>query len=101
VDDLRDSPMTDGRIFSGAQAMAAGMVDQNGFIEDAYDQAMSLAGVSNATVVRFASKPGIWETFSLMGAALKNNGRVELDVSDRLLPRLQTGVPLYLYPESY
>jgi protease-4 len=101
VDDLRGSPMTDGRIFSGAQALAADMVDQNGFIEDAYDHAMSLAGVSNATIVHFASKAGIWETFSLMGAASKNNGRFEIDVSDRLLPRLQAGVPLYFHPQGY
>jgi protease-4 len=101
VEELLGSPMTDGRIFSGAQALAAGMVDQNGFIEDAYDQAMSLAGVSNATVVRFASRPGIWETFSLMGRAPENNGRIEIDVSDRLVPRLQTGVPLYLHPGSW
>jgi hypothetical protein len=36
-----------------------------------------------------------------MGAASKNNGRFEIDVSDRLLPRLQAGVPLYFHPQAY
>lgn len=101
VDELRASPLTDGRIFSGTQALAAGMVDQNGFIEDAYDEAMQLAGVTDATVVRYSPKVGFWDAFSEIGASAKSKSRIELDVSDRLFPRMQNGVPLYLHLDGY
>ena len=101
VEELRASPLTDGRIFSGAQALAAGMVDQNGFIEDAYDQAMQLAGVTDATVVRYSQKVSFWNAFSSIGANAQSKSRVEIDVSDRLFPRMQNGVPLYLHLDGY
>jgi protease IV len=101
VAELRASPMTDGRIFSGTQALAAGMVDQTGFIEDAYEKAMDLAGIRNATVVRYANKPGLFDAISLFGSAPENANRIEIDVSERLLPRFQVGVPLYLHLDAY
>lgn len=101
VEELRASPLTDGRIFSGAQALAAGMVDQNGFIEDAYDEAMLLAGVTDATVVRYSQKTSFWDAFSSIGASAQSKSRVEIDVSDRLFPRMQNGVPLYLHLDGY
>jgi protease-4 len=101
VEDLRASPLTDGRIFSGSQALAAGMVDQNGFVEDAYDQAMQLAGVSGATVIRYTPKVGFFDAITQFGRASEPGARVEIDLSDRLLPRLQAGVPLYLHPDGY
>jgi protease-4 len=97
VEELRGSPLTDGRIFSGSQALAAGMVDQNGFIEDAYAQAMELAGVSGATVVRYAPRRGVFDVLAQFGMAAGTPNRVEIDVSERLLPHLQSGVPLYLH----
>jgi protease-4 len=101
VDELRASPLTDGRIFSGAQALKGGMVDQNGFIEDAYDHAMQLAGVSGATIIRYRPRFGLFDAFSAFGSAAEATKRVEIDVSDRLLPRLQSGVPLYLHLDGY
>lgn len=101
VDELRASPMTDGRIFSGSQALAAGMVDQNGFIDDAYDQAMDLAGVSGASVIRYTPKAGFFDVLAQFGEASASGSRVEIDVSERLLPRLQSGVPLYLHLDGY
>ncbi|MDP3849430.1 MAG: signal peptide peptidase SppA [Luteolibacter sp.] len=101
VEDLRASTLTDGRIFSGKQALAAGMVDQNGFIEDAYDHAMELAGVSGASVIRYSPKIGIFDVFSQFSSASDSRSRVEIDVSERLLPRLQCGVPLYLHLDGY
>jgi protease IV len=101
VESLRASPLTDGRIFSGAQALAAGMVDQNGFIEDAYAHAMEITGASGATVIRYTPRLGFFDAFSAFGAAGESAKRVEVDVSDRLLPRIQSGVPLYLHLDGY
>ena len=101
IEELRASPLTDGRIFSGSQALAAGMVDQNGFIEDGYDEAMKLAGLSGATVIRYTPKVGIFDALAQFSRASDAGTRVEIDVSDRLLPRLQAGVPLYLHADGY
>lgn len=102
VEELRASPLTDGRIFSGTQALAAGMVDQNGFIDDAYAHAMELAGAQGATVIRYTPRFGFFEAFNLFSSATGSaTKRVEIDVSERLLPRLQCGVPLYLHLDGY
>lgn len=97
IQDLRASPLTDGRIFSGAQGLAAGMVDANGFIEDAYQTAMALSNSPNSTVIRYSKKRSLFETLSQFATANASAPRLEVDVSDRLLPRIQNGVPLYLH----
>ena len=101
LEELRASPMTDGRIFSGSQALDAGMVDGNGFVDDAYDQAMELAGAKGASVIRYTPRVGIFDVFGQFASASDAASRVEIDVSDRLLPRLQAGVPLYLHADGF
>lgn len=49
---LREGP-ADGRILSGTDALAAKLVDQLGYVEDAYDKARELAGQPDAEVVRY------------------------------------------------
>jgi len=44
---------TDGRVFSGAQAVALGLADQTGSLDDAITLAQQLAGTSNARVVLY------------------------------------------------
>ncbi len=101
VEELRDSPLTDGRIFSGAQALAAGMVDANGFVDDAYDHAMELADAKGASVIRYTPRVGFFDVFTQFASAGNSASRLEIDVSERLLPRLQSGVPLYLHADGY
>lgn len=45
--------VADGRILSGTDAFAAKLVNQLGYIEDAYAKARELGGVPNAEVVRY------------------------------------------------
>lgn len=99
VDELRDSEVADGRIYSGRVAKEKGMVDATGFIEEAYAEAMNLAGIANATVIRYRPQFGLFSALGLMSteAAKSSPARVELDVSNRLLPRLNPGVPYYLH----
>jgi protease-4 len=49
---LRNGP-ADGRIMSGTDAFAAKLVDQLGYVEDAYDKARALAAEPDASVVRY------------------------------------------------
>lgn len=97
VSELRGSPFTDGRIFSGLQGLKGGMVDSNGFVEDAYDKAAELAGITGPTVVRYRARLNF---FDALGPFAEGGGRMEVDLSERLLPRLQSGVPLYLHLDS-
>ena len=101
VEELRASSMTDGRIFSGSQALAAGMVDGNGFVDDAYEHAMELGGAKGASIIRYTPRIRIFDVFSQLGAAAEPASRLEIDVSERLLPNLQPGVPLYLHADGY
>jgi protease-4 len=49
---LRNGP-ADGRILSGTDAYAAKLVDQLGYIEDAYEKARTMGKAPGATVVRY------------------------------------------------
>lgn len=101
VEELRASPLTDGRIFSGKQALAAGMVDGNGFVEDAYNYAMEAGEASGASVVRYTPKIGFFDIFSQLATTNVSSRRLEIDVSERLVPHLQPGVPLYLHQSGF
>lgn len=98
--DLRGLEFTDGRIFSGKQGLAGGFVDSNGFITDAYDKAAELGGASNPTVVRYQSKQTFLDLLDPFSSAQSSSAKLEIDVSERLLPKIQSGVPLYLHPDS-
>lgn len=54
----------DGRIFTGEQAKALGLVDQLGNIEDALDLAREVSGAKDAPVVKKKKKPGIFDLIS-------------------------------------
>jgi protease IV len=98
VDELRDSPLADGRIYSGRDAKASGMVDDTGFIGIAYEAARNAAGIENPTIVRYSTRGGLFAALGMLGeATAAAPARVEIDVADRLLPRLQAGVPYYLH----
>ena len=96
--EIRGSEFTDGRIFSGQQGLAGGFIDSNGFIDDAYAIAAELAGVTNPTVVRYQTRQGFFDLFEPFAGA--RSGKVEIDVSERLLPHIQSGVPLYLHIDA-
>ena len=98
VDELRDSSVADGRIFSGKDALASGMIDSTGFIDDAYTAAIKESGVEGASVVRYRPQHGLLGALGLFGqASAKSSNRIEIDVSERLLPKLQPGVAYYLH----
>jgi len=99
-DELRGSPFTDGRIFSGSQGLAGGFIDSNGFIDDAYDKAAELSGISNPTIVRYQANLGFFDIFGSFASAGDDSRKVEIDVSTRLLPQIQSGVPLYLHLDA-
>ncbi len=57
--------IADGRIFSGEQALEAGLVDELGTLEDAIEAAARLAGIEGEPNVIYPQKkrPSIWQFF--------------------------------------
>ncbi len=98
--ELRGSPFTDGRIFTGRQGLAGGFIDSNGFIDDAYAKAAESAGITNPTVIRYQTRQGFFDLLDPFAAASTAPNKVEIDVSERLLPNIQSGVPLYLHLDA-
>jgi protease-4 len=96
--------IADGRVFSGAKAKEAGLIDATGYIEDAYERARKLAGAPDAPVYRIRSSVGFFEAIGLAeGSGEKpksESGRLEIDISDRIWPRLQPGM-IYLLPTAF
>jgi protease-4 len=69
-----------GQIFTAAQAKRSGLVDQIGFIEEAIDRAISLAGLDeeNVKVVKYEAKPSLRSL--LMGGQARSAPALDLKV---------------------
>jgi len=94
--ELRNGP-ADGRILSGTDAYAAGLIDQLGYVEDAYAKAMQLAGVEDAQVVRYKRKVSFSDIFSLFGEARTPEIKINLMEG---MPKLLPG-RVYLLPAIF
>ena len=97
ADGLRDT-FADGRIITGKDAKEAGLVDQLGYVEDAYDKARALANAPDAGVIRYQSGINFQRLLRLLGAGAQSKVQVQLDGAPRF--RLQPG-QAYLLPEFY
>jgi len=76
-----------GRIFTAQQALERGLVDRIGFVEDAVDRAIALAGLDkdDTRVVRYQSPPSL---LSVLGAEVPQRPAVGLDtLLDMTTPR--------------
>lgn len=56
IDDSRLDELADGRIFTGERAHQLGLVDEVGGMRDAFEASKRLAGLENATLVKYASQ---------------------------------------------
>ena len=96
VDTLKNG-VADGRVITGSDALKENLVDQTGYIEDAYTLAASLGGITNPRIIEYLQPGGLLQIFEFLGQS-KANGtqKVEIDVSERLLPGLEPGRAYYL-----
>ncbi len=95
---LRDG-VADGRIMSGTDAFEAGLVDQLGYIEDAYEKARELGGVPGAEVITYKRTFNLQNFFRLLGEARPAETTVKLDVLEGM-PTLKPG-RMYLLPSFF
>ena len=89
--------IADGRVFTGGEALQNKLVDQVGYIEDAYATARDLGHAPEASVVRYQRRGSFRDLLGIFSSAQDTKGRVKIDLSDRLIPRLQPG-KMYLLP---
>jgi len=94
---LRET-FADGRIITGRDAKAAGLVDQLGYVEDAYDKARALADAPEAGVIRYQSGINLQRLLRWLGAGAQSKVEVQLGGAPRF--RLEPG-QAYLLPEFY
>ena len=96
---LRDG-IADGRVLSGKDAYAAKLVDQLGYIEEAYAKAQTLGNVPGAEVVRYEKKRGLAQFLRLFEDSEKSDIHLDLNVGSSAGMKLESG-RLYLLPSFY
>lgn len=94
ADTLRGG-IADGRIISGTDALAAKLINQTGYIEDAYEKARSLAHSPDAEIVKYEAKFHFGRLFRMLGKA--SMPKIEINLPEGALPRLAPG-RVYLLP---
>lgn len=87
--------IADGRIYTGKQAFEKGLVDQLGYLEDAIAITKKLAGLTEATIVRYEKHYGLADLFGLMSKKLLLNNTIKLDISQ--LQEQGDTRPMYLW----
>ncbi len=100
--DLRDG-IADGRVLTGRSALEAGLVDQTGYVEEAYAKARELAQVPNARIVRYGPAVGLGNLIGFLGESTargRSEKSVRLELGERYFPRLQPGA-VYLLPAHF
>jgi protease-4 len=91
--------VADGRILTGAEALTQKLVDRNGYLEDAFQLAREEAGLKDAAVIHYSPPSSLLSDLGILSSLSSSPipSRIELDISDRILPRLQPG-RVYLLP---
>ena len=62
AEDVMNAEFADGRVLSGKEAMECGLVDELGSFDDAVNYATEHSNILNPSVIRYSTKPSIWET---------------------------------------
>ena len=94
---LRDG-VADGRIMSGTDAYAAKLVNQLGYVEDAFEKAAELAGSTRARESSATNAPSLWRACCECSAR-REAPSVKVDMLGKF-PQLEPG-RVYLLPSSF
>jgi len=92
IDELKNN-IADGRIFSGKQALAARLVDQNGTFDTAIEKAKELSKITDAQVLDYVAPFSFRDIFGIF--AKSEPPKIELNLDPRQI-RLQQGKLYYL-----
>lgn len=86
--------LADGRVYTGEQAKAAGLVDEIGYLEDAVEAAKKRAGLTEARVVMYR-RPGEYSN-NIYSKVAGMNGWTALGQLD-VLSFVRGGTPQFMY----
>ncbi|MCP4644939.1 MAG: signal peptide peptidase SppA [bacterium] len=82
--------LADGRIFSTPQAVEAGLVDEVGYLEDAFESAKELAGLDDASLVVYTRRGGDAYNIYSPTASTPRNLDLGMSAEARLLRYMRT-----------
>jgi protease-4 len=103
VEKLRTG-LADGRIFSGKQALANGLVDELGYFEDAIERAKTLAKIDDAKVIRYAMPFSLQNLLRIFGETeqgrIASRHRLQLELVPNPL-RMEAGKMYFLPPYMF
>ena len=91
--------VADGRVLMAREALEQKLVDQIGYIEDAYALARKESGAPDAMVVKYHRPTGFLEVLSSAEASSRQR-EIKVDILGGLAPKLEPGRAYYL-PASY
>ncbi len=93
--------IADGRVLSGKDAYAAKLVDQLGYVEDAYEKARFLGKSPGAEIVRYEKKQGFAQFLRFFENSEKTDLHLDLNLTSPVGGvKLESG-RLYLLPSFY
>lgn len=94
---LINTPLTDGRVLTGKQALAAGLVDRNGYFEDAVREAEALAKIpANSAKVLLLRPNTSFMDFLMEFRSSVENPKVKVELPGSNEFRLTPGKAYYL-----
>lgn len=88
--------IADGRVISGTDALEERLVDGLGEIEDAFQKAKELAKAPDAAVVSYEAQFRLSRIFQYLGGEGESSGKVEINLTQKLLPTLEPGRAYWL-----
>lgn len=96
IDDIAN-----GKVYIAKDAVRLGLIDEEGYAEDAYNYAAAQAGLSSPQIVRYEVPPTFLQRLlmsdSKSEAPVASGGGVTIHVDAKLLDELSTPRPLYLW----
>lgn len=90
--------IADGRVFTSDEALANGLIDQQGYLPDAYTWTATQASLSDPTVVRYSRRPSLSEMLlSQSPTPTPKAGAVNITLDPTLIDHLTTPRLMYLW----
>ena len=72
--------IADGRVYTGKQALANGLIDQLGYLEDAIVVTKKMAGLTTASIVRYERPYGLADLLGIMTGIIARKNTIKLDI---------------------
>lgn len=86
-----------GQVFTAKKALDGGLVDEIGYLDDAYSWAAQQAGLSDPTVVRFSRRPSLMQLLTARSNVSGATGQLQINVDAKMLDEMSSPKLMYLW----